>query len=197
MPGSIGTVKKGHPGRHYFRRQLDVLFTPIRGRSFWRKDENESTAKFALDSTGQFFLSMADRGKCRAICGANRRCPKPDQDTVLKGIRHQAKLFPESVFFRGQTAPCTNGAIPGGVHFSDDPLRTRGELVDNSGYSTGIREKYQAYLISEVTLQARQRKTLKARSVRRGIYRRRKICGAGFGGQRTVSGRLRKKRTLR
>jgi hypothetical protein len=26
-------------------------------------------------------------------------------------------------------------------------------LVDNSGYSTGIREKYQAYLITEVTLQ--------------------------------------------
>jgi hypothetical protein len=25
--------------------------------------------------------------------------------------------------------------------------------VDNSGYSTGIREKYQAYLITEVTLQ--------------------------------------------
>jgi len=26
-------------------------------------------------------------------------------------------------------------------------------MVDNSGYSTGIREKYQAYLLSEVTLQ--------------------------------------------
>src|SRR6266446_3548453 len=26
-------------------------------------------------------------------------------------------------------------------------------LVDNTGYSTGIREKYQAYLITEVTLQ--------------------------------------------
>ena len=40
----------------------------------------------------------------------------------------------------------------GGVHFSDDFYVLAG-MVDNSGYSTGIREKYQAYLLSEVTLQ--------------------------------------------
>jgi len=39
----------------------------------------------------------------------------------------------------------------GGIHFSDDFYMLAG-LVDNSGYSTGIREKYQAYLITEVTL---------------------------------------------
>ena len=40
----------------------------------------------------------------------------------------------------------------GGIHFSDDFYVLAG-LVDNSGYSTGIREKYQAYLITEVALQ--------------------------------------------
>jgi hypothetical protein len=40
----------------------------------------------------------------------------------------------------------------GGVHFSDDRYVLAG-MVDNSGYSTGIREKYQAYLLCEVTLE--------------------------------------------
>jgi hypothetical protein len=77
--------------------------------------------------------------------------PKPDKDTVLKASDIKPKLFPESVFFRGQTAPAQMRNT-GGVHFSDD-LYVLAGLVDNSGYSTGIREKYQAYLISEVTLQ--------------------------------------------
>jgi hypothetical protein len=77
--------------------------------------------------------------------------PKPEKDTVLKASDIKPKLFPESVFFRGQTAPAQmrNSA---GIHFSDD-LYVLAALVDNSGYSTGIREKYQAYFITEVTLQ--------------------------------------------
>jgi hypothetical protein len=76
---------------------------------------------------------------------------KPDQDTVLKAADIKPKLFPETVFFRGQSAP-VQMRNTGGVHFSDDLYLLAG-LVDNSGYSTGIREKYQAYLLSEVTLQ--------------------------------------------
>jgi hypothetical protein len=77
--------------------------------------------------------------------------PRPDKDTVLKASDIKPKLFPESVFFRGQTAPAQMRNT-GGIHFSDDLYMLAG-LVDNSGYSTGIRQKYQAYLISEVTLQ--------------------------------------------
>jgi hypothetical protein len=76
--------------------------------------------------------------------------PKPDKDTVLKASDIKPKLFPESVFFRGQTAP-TQMRNTGGIHFADDFYVLAG-LVDNSGYSTSIRQKYQAYLISEVTL---------------------------------------------
>jgi hypothetical protein len=81
---------------------------------------------------------------------AQSALPKPDKDTVLKAADIKGKLFPESVFFRGQSAP-VQMRNTGGVHFSDDFYVLAG-MVDNSGYSTGIREKYQAYLLSEVTL---------------------------------------------
>jgi len=82
---------------------------------------------------------------------AQSALPKPDKDTVLKATDIKGKLFPESVFFRGQSAP-VQMRNTGGVHFSDDFYVLAG-MVDNSGYSTGIRERYQAYLLSEVTLQ--------------------------------------------
>jgi hypothetical protein len=82
---------------------------------------------------------------------AQSALPKPDKDTVLKSSDIKAKLFPEAVFFRGQSAP-VQMRNTGGVHFADD-LYVLAGMVDNSGYSTGIREKYQAYLLSEVTLE--------------------------------------------
>jgi hypothetical protein len=60
------------------------------------------------------------------------------------------KLMPGSVFFRGQTAT-TQARNSGGVRFADGYF-VLAALVDNSGYSTGIQQKYQAYLITEVPL---------------------------------------------
>lgn len=73
------------------------------------------------------------------------------QDKVLKASDITPKIFPEHVFFRGQVAPAQLRNT-GGVHFADD-LYVLAGLVDNSGYSTAIKEKYQAYLLSEVTLE--------------------------------------------
>lgn len=73
------------------------------------------------------------------------------QDTVLKASDITPKIFPEHVFFRGQVAPAQLRNT-GGVHFADDLFVLAG-LVDSSGYSTAIKEKYQAYLLSEVTLE--------------------------------------------
>lgn len=73
------------------------------------------------------------------------------QDTILKSADITPKLFPEHVFFRGQVAPAQLRNT-GGVHFADDLYALAG-LVDSSGYSTAIKEKYQAYLLSEVTLE--------------------------------------------
>ena len=86
-----------------------------------------------------------------AASPAQSAAPKPEKDSVLKASDIKPKLFPESVFFRGQTAP-TQMRNAGGIHFTDD-FYVLAALVDNSGYSTGIREKYQAYFITEVTLQ--------------------------------------------
>jgi hypothetical protein len=79
------------------------------------------------------------------------RPPAEGKETVLKAADITPKLFPERVYFRGQTAPAQLRNT-GGVHFADD-LYVLAGLVDSSGYSTGIREKYQAYLLNEVTLE--------------------------------------------
>jgi hypothetical protein len=100
------------------------------------------------------------------IVRAQSALPKPDKDTVLKASDIKPKLFPESVFFRGQTAPAQMRNT-GGIHFTDDFYVLAG-LVDNSGYSTSIRQKYQAYLITEVTLQ------FAGKSLKPGAY------GVGF-----------------
>ena len=75
----------------------------------------------------------------------------PAKEAVLKAADITPKLFPEKVFFRGQTAG-TQMRNTGGVRYADGFLVLAG-LVDSSGYSTGLREKYQGYLINEVTIE--------------------------------------------
>ncbi len=70
-----------------------------------------------------------------------------------EGLLHPAdtaSLLPASVYFRGQTAPVQT-RNSGGVRFADDGI-VLFALVDSSGYSSSIREKYQAYLLTEVPL---------------------------------------------
>jgi hypothetical protein len=67
-------------------------------------------------------------------------------DTLLKPADTQ-KLLPASVYYRGQSAT-VQIRNSGGVKFADGYywLTT---LVDNSGYSSDIQAKYQAYFIAE------------------------------------------------
>jgi hypothetical protein len=60
-------------------------------------------------------------------------------------------LMPAQVFFRGQSAT-VQMRNSGGVRFADG-MFTLMALVDTSGYSSGIQQRYQAYLITEVPLQ--------------------------------------------
>ena len=76
--------------------------------------------------------------------------PQAGNETALKPADITGKIFPDQVFFRGQVAP-VQMRNTGGVRFADDFYVLAG-MIDNSGYSTDIRQKYQAYLISEVTL---------------------------------------------
>jgi hypothetical protein len=75
----------------------------------------------------------------------------PVTEGVLTAADVGNKLLPEKVFFRGQIAP-VQARNTGGVRYPDGMLVFAG-LVDSSGYSTGIREKYQAYLINEVPIE--------------------------------------------
>jgi hypothetical protein len=61
-----------------------------------------------------------------------------------------AKVLPATVFFRGQAAS-VQARNSGGVKLPDGML-VLCALVDTSGYSTAVQQKYQAYFITEVTL---------------------------------------------
>jgi hypothetical protein len=61
-----------------------------------------------------------------------------------------AAIFPANVFFRGQTAT-TQSRNSSGVRLADGRL-VLAAIVNTSGYSSGVAEAYQAYLITEVPL---------------------------------------------
>jgi hypothetical protein len=71
------------------------------------------------------------------------------QASVLSAVE-TAKIMPAAVFFRGQSASI-QGRNSGGVRFGDKSLMLV-SLVDTSGYSSQVQEKYQAYLITESVL---------------------------------------------
>ncbi|HMD43469.1 MAG TPA: hypothetical protein VKH45_10365 [Candidatus Acidoferrum sp.] len=75
----------------------------------------------------------------------------PAKESVLTAAVVGNKLFPDKVFFHGQVAP-VQARNTAGVRYPDGFLVLAG-LVDNSGYSSGIREKYQGYFLTELTLE--------------------------------------------
>jgi hypothetical protein len=61
-----------------------------------------------------------------------------------------AGILPAAVFFQGKSAS-VQGRNSGGVRFGDKSLMLV-SLVDTSGYSSQVQEKYQAYLITETAI---------------------------------------------
>jgi hypothetical protein len=57
------------------------------------------------------------------------------------------KLVPASVYFRGKTAPVQQRNV-GGTSFGEDGIFFAA-MVDTSGYSTSVQEKYQFYVVTE------------------------------------------------
>ncbi|MGB8477089.1 MAG: hypothetical protein WCE61_23670 [Candidatus Acidiferrum sp.] len=93
-------------------------------------------------------LAFAGVALARPQSAANSATGK---DTVLTPAQVGNKLLPGKVFFRGQVAT-VQARNSGGVRFADGLLVFAG-LVDSSGYSTAMKEKYQAYLINEVPVE--------------------------------------------
>ena len=74
----------------------------------------------------------------------------PSTGTVLHAAE-AGKLLPDAVFFRGQSAP-VQARNSGGIKFGDGML-VLAALVDTSGYSSAVQQKYQTYLITETAIQ--------------------------------------------
>jgi hypothetical protein len=91
---------------------------------------------FALSAAGILLISMASFGQSAAP-----KMLRPEE---------AAKVLPDAVFFRGQSAT-VQARNSAGIHFPDD-MYVLAMLVDNSGYSSGIQQRYQAYFITEVPL---------------------------------------------
>ena len=70
----------------------------------------------------------------------------PVKPGMLKADEVKA-LMPESVFYHGQKAP-VNPRNTGGVRFDDGKVVLAG-LVDTSGYSSAVAEKFQATFITD------------------------------------------------
>lgn len=96
------------------------------------------TLAFALSATPQ-----------RAFSQSPSAAAQQSASEILNASQAGA-ILPASVFFRGQSASiqARNSA---GVRFSKDALLLAA-LVDTSGYSSSVQQKYQAYLITESTI---------------------------------------------
>ncbi len=97
-----------------------------------------------LGSIAPMAAMAQEAGSSRAAAGA-----ASSKASVLSAVE-AARILPPSVFFHGRTASL-QGRNSGGVRFRDDSLMLVA-LVDTSGYSSQVQEKYQAYLITEAAL---------------------------------------------
>jgi len=73
-----------------------------------------------------------------------------DPNAAILKPQDLVNLIPATVFFRGQVASIQT-RNSGGIKLADGML-VLCALVDTSGYSTAVQQKYQAYFITEVTL---------------------------------------------
>ncbi len=71
--------------------------------------------------------------------------------TTLLNREQAAAILPATVFFRGQSAP-VQGRNSAGIRLADGKL-VLSAMVDTSGYSSAVQQTYQAYLLTEVSLQ--------------------------------------------
>jgi len=97
--------------------------------------------------------------------GVGQDTAKAGGDTVLSAAE-TTKMLPASVYFKGLSAT-TQLRNSGGVKFADG-FYVLATLVDTSGYSSDVQEKYQAYFIAEVPIK------IEGHDLPAGIY------GVGF-----------------
>jgi len=101
--------------------------------------------------------------------------PAAGKEVVLKAADISPKIFPERVFFRGQSAP-VQFRNSGGVHFADDFMFSRDSLTTPAT----PRDQGEIPSLSAQRSYARNRRSnLEARRLRHRFPQWRKICGDG------------------
>lgn len=120
-----------------------------------------SPAPAAQPSAAPLFLASA------AAPQAAPASTTPQQQVGILSAAATEKLLPNAVLFKGQLAP-VQARNSGAIRHADYTL-TIASMVDSSGYSTGVRERFQFFLYTETSLQLAADKVLPP-----GFY------GAGF-----------------
>lgn len=113
--------------------------------------------RLGVRSLAMLVIAVAMAGGIRAAAQSG--------DQVLAAA-DTTKLLPPSVYFKGQSAT-TQLRNSGGVKFTDGSY-VLVTLVDTSGYSSDVQQKYQAYLIAEVPI------SIEGHKLPAGVY------GVGF-----------------
>jgi hypothetical protein len=131
------------------------------GRSRWSRVDIHVAGAAIYTSRAAFLLKEGSMKFARYACAVSAvllfavtvpalaQVAAAQPEAILKPA-DLTKILPDAVFFRGQSAT-TQARNSSGVRFADGYLMFAA-LVDNSGYSSGIQEKYQAYFITEVPL---------------------------------------------
>ncbi len=109
---------------------------------------------------------------CQVIVGGSARQGEAKKDAVLKAADIAPKIFPETVFYGGKVGP-VQMRNTGGIHFADGPYVLAG-LVDTAGYASGVKEKYQGYLLTEVPVE------INGQSLKSGAYGIGFVAGSKF-----------------
>ncbi len=106
------------------------------------------TRKFSMVLASLILVSIP---AAQVLAGSSARQEEAKTEGVLKAADISPKIFPETVFYAGKVAPAQMRNT-GGIHFADGSYVLAG-LVDTAGYATGLKEKYQAYFLTEVSIE--------------------------------------------
>ena len=94
-----------------------------------------------------FLLAAPSLVPAQTTPSATGTSEQQQQPTGVLSAALTEKLLPPSVLYKGQQAP-VQGRNSGAIRYADGTLLIV-SLVDSSGYSTGVREKYQFFLYTE------------------------------------------------
>lgn len=85
------------------------------------------------------------------LCWTQFVTAQGNEGTTVLHAAEAGKLLPDAVYYVGKSAS-TQLRNSAGVHFADGSY-TLAVLVDTSGYSTAVQQKYQGYLLTETALE--------------------------------------------